>query len=546
MKNIIILFLILPFSGLSQVQTGNDIFGIDFLELFGTDVKLSADGSVVVVGAPGSDSNPDNGGNLDGQVRVFENINNSWVQVGQSINGEFPVGQIGSNLSISSDGSIIAVGNGQTNATGYIRVYKNVNNVWTQIGQDLVGTGPIDHFGISVDLSSDGAIVAVGANGTSRGYVGIYENISDTWVQIGQNIEGEFLGDSSGESISLSSDGSIIAIGARQNSGDGSSRGHVRIFQNINNTWTQIGQDINGINDFEQFGGRVVLSSDGLSVAISAISKYVRVFDYISGSWIQKGQEFISPDLFNDYGIGLDLSTDGSLLVIGEPNFDSLNGKATIYKMINNYWVELGNIIGDYNGQQHGYSVNLSSDDLILSIGTPRDIDNNSEITGSCRIFSLNEFIFSIPAFTEVIDDILGNTNNINITAEQLNSIYGVSGAIDGINYTTALDSGTFLDENSPTATEIQLIIDQVNAALSIQDNDILEFKFFPNPTKNQFTIEFNPSIELEEVVIYNTLGQVVLTSKEAIINTSKLASGPYIVNLITNKGVVSKQLIKE
>lgn len=546
MKNITILFLILPFLGLSQVQIGDDIFGINSFEFFGTDVKLSADGSVVVVGAPDSDSNPNNGGNLDGQVRVFENINNSWVQVGQSINGEFPSGKIGSNLSISSDGSIIAIGNGQTNATGYIRVYRNVNNSWTQIGEDLVGVGSIDHFGVSVDLSSDGSIVAVGANGTSKGYVGIYENISDTWVQIGQNIEGESLGDFSGETISLSSDGSIIAIGARQNSGDGLSRGHVRIFQNINNTWTQIGQDINGINDFEQFGGRVVLSSDGLSVAISAISKYVRVFNYISGTWIQKGQEFISPGLFNDYGIGLDISIDGSLLVIGEPNFDSFNGKATIYKMINNYWVELGNIIGDNNGQQHGYSVNLSSDDLILSIGTPRDIDNNSETTGSCRIFSINEFIFSIPALNEVIDDILGNTNNVNVTAEQLNSINSVSGAIDGVNYTTALDNGTFVDENSPTAAEIQFIIDQVNASLSVQENDVLEFKLFPNPTKNQFTIEFNPFVELELVVIYNTLGQVVLTSKEAIVNTSKLASGFYVVKLITNKGKVSIQLIKE
>ena len=41
----------------------------------------------------------------------------------------------------------------------------------------------------------------------------IYENIEGTWIQAGADIDGEFPFDTSGRSVSLSNDGSIVAIG---------------------------------------------------------------------------------------------------------------------------------------------------------------------------------------------------------------------------------------------------------------------------------------------------------------------------------------------
>ena len=52
--------------------------------------------------------------------------------------------------------------------------------------------------------------------------------------------------DRSGYSVSLSSDGSVVAIGAYANDGNGGNSGHVRIYENNNGTWTQIGSDIDG------------------------------------------------------------------------------------------------------------------------------------------------------------------------------------------------------------------------------------------------------------------------------------------------------------
>ena len=56
--------------------------------------------------------------------------------------------------------------------------------------------------------------------------------------------------DTFGNGMTLSSDGSIVAIGAGGNDGNGNNSGHVRIFQyqviSGTATWTQLGQDIDG------------------------------------------------------------------------------------------------------------------------------------------------------------------------------------------------------------------------------------------------------------------------------------------------------------
>ena len=69
---------------------------------------------------------------------------------------------------------------------------------------------------------------------------------SSFFTQIGNDIFGEVAEDFSGK-VSISSDGSVVAIGSPRHLGpyDGegvgdsqfASNGHVRIFQNVNNTW---------------------------------------------------------------------------------------------------------------------------------------------------------------------------------------------------------------------------------------------------------------------------------------------------------------------
>ena len=69
-----------------------------------------------------------------------------------------------------------------------------------------------------------------------------------SYVQIGADIDGEAAGDQSGFSVSLSEDGTTVAIGAFLNAGnDTYASGHVRVYRvDVKEDWIQIGADIDG------------------------------------------------------------------------------------------------------------------------------------------------------------------------------------------------------------------------------------------------------------------------------------------------------------
>ena len=120
-----------------------------------------------------------------------------------------------------------------------------------QVGQDIDGEAADDFSGSSVSLSSDGSVVAIGAkyndgsNGDDSGHVRVYSLYDGIWVQVGQDIDGEAGDDFSGSSVSLNADGSVVAIGAYGNVSSIGDIGHVRIFEVLDS-------DGDGLHDFEE------------------------------------------------------------------------------------------------------------------------------------------------------------------------------------------------------------------------------------------------------------------------------------------------------
>ncbi|WP_452232303.1 DUF7619 domain-containing protein [Lacinutrix sp. MEBiC02595] len=219
--------------GNSWEQIGADLVGAD--NYIGSDVILSADGNIVAFSSPLNNSDGDD----PGFVSIYENVDGVWTQIGTNINGEGVASAFGYSVSLSADGSIIAIGAfGQNDTTGKVYVYQNVGGVWTQMGSGIAGEAQGDYLGYSVSLSSNGSIVAIGAtrnddNGINSGQVRVYKYSGDTWLQVGENMDGEAPYDGSGWSLSLSADGSKVAIGARYNATNGSGSGHVRIYENV-------------------------------------------------------------------------------------------------------------------------------------------------------------------------------------------------------------------------------------------------------------------------------------------------------------------------
>ena len=258
-------------------QIGSDIDGEAAGDQSGTSVALSSDGSIVAIGAHYNDGN----GADAGHVRVYENISGTWTQMGSDIDGEAAGDVSGNCVSLNASGTTVAIGapRNSDNGTdaGHVRVYENVSGAWTQMGSDIDGEAAGDQFGGSVSLSSDGDTIAIGGhandgNGTDAGHVRIYKSVSGTWTQMGSDIDGEAAGDQSGRCVSLSSDGSTVAIGGHRNNGNGTDAGHVRIYKSVSGTWSQMGSDIDGEAAGDQSGylASVSLSSDGSTVAIGA------------------------------------------------------------------------------------------------------------------------------------------------------------------------------------------------------------------------------------------------------------------------------------
>ena len=216
-------------------------------------------------------------------MRIYRlDANDQWVQVGADIDGEADFDESGYSVSLSGDGQTVAIGapynQGNGSYVGHVRIYRlDANDQWAQVGADIDGEADYDESGYSVSLSGDGQTVAIGApynqgNGDYSGHVRIYQlDASDQWIQVGADIDGEVAGDESGRSVSLSDDGRTVAIGATWNDGNGDSSGHVRIFQlDANDQWVQVGADIDGEADYDEFGYSVTLSGDGETVAIGA------------------------------------------------------------------------------------------------------------------------------------------------------------------------------------------------------------------------------------------------------------------------------------
>lgn len=409
-----------------QIQIGSDIDGEFADDFSGQSVSLSSDGNIVAIGAP---LNRENGINY-GHVRVYENNGGIWTQIGSDINGEDVNENIGSSLSISSNGRIVAIASESfygSSVSGFVRVYENIGGVWIKTGGDINGQTPGDTFGFSLSLSSDGNTLAIGAryNGSSNeGYVEVYENIGGVWNKTSGDINGQTSGDEFGSSIAISSDGNIVGIGAPSNDGNGSNSGHVQVYENINDVWIQIGSDIDGEAPYDESGNSLSMSSDGNIVAIGAQdnnndganSGHVRVYENQSGTWTQIGSDIdgqASSDLF---GSSVSLSSDGSILAVGAIFNDgngTNSGQVRVYKNINGFWIQRGTVInGEASGDFLGVDVSLSSNGNILAIGASNN-DGNGSNSGHVRVYDLSLVLLD--------DDDDGVKNNVDQCPETPN-----------------------------------------------------------------------------------------------------------------------------
>ncbi len=472
----------------------------------------------------------------------------NWMQVGTDIDGEAEGDGSGSSVGISSDGSIVAIGAIFNEGKGHVRVYKNVDGSWLQVGADIDGEGEGDAFGSAVSLSANGSVVAIGArfnsgNGQKSGRVRVYRKEDESWVQVGADIDGEAAGDRFGSSVSISADGSIVAVGAPYNSGNGSESGHVRIYKNVNNTWIQEGNDIEGEAKDDWSGRSVSLSADGSVVAIGAPynsgngenSGHVRVYKNQDGSWTQVGEDIDGAQEGERLGSSLSISADGSIVAIGAPlnnENGEKSGQVRIFHYEQDSWQQMGNSIeGVAADNWLGWKVSLNSAGSVVAAGAPYNAAKGDE-TGHVRVYQYATGLWNL-----VGEDIEG---------EAAGDKFGWAVSLNGDGSVVCVGA-LANDGNGSYAGHVRVL--KNNYLDKIEELEELGISIYPNPTSDIVHLKFGDN-DIQELKVVDVMGREILVEnniqQSESIDFSAFTNGVYFIEIACGNKIFATKIVKE
>ena len=294
----------------------------------GTSASLSEDGRIIAVGSSNWASNT--GQNYEfGLVQVwkYDEASNRWLPMGHPISGRAKDDSFGSKVTISDDGSRLAIlaGGHYEKLKPYVRVYQyddvlEHDGNWVQVGPDMELDAAWVPLGF--DFSGDGSTVALASLRVGRmGLVTVwqYDEAYLMWRRQGSNIgsdsssrENKF-----GESIALSYDGSVIVAGD-----PGSASGYARVLSFVGGEWKQFGQNLECTAKNGECARDVAISNQGSIVAVAGYDVYqtVTVYSVVEGQhlWEQLGLDIVDaePKAAVQH-TAIDISNDGQSIALG-------------------------------------------------------------------------------------------------------------------------------------------------------------------------------------------------------------------------------------
>ena len=414
----------------------------------GRSVSMSEKGDVIAIGSPYNDAGVTDSDR--GSVEVYNYDGTNWNQVGNDIEGSQDQAYFGSSVSLSGDGTILAVGipyhdiSGNNN-NGQVKIYQWKDNAWDlmeTITPAYDGTGSdksdSEQFGNDVRLSSDGKTVAISdiwyskSGGNQVGRVVAYRFNGSEWDPIGGQVNalvGANAGDNLSWGLSLSSNGNIMAVGAHEydkntSKGDDANKSNAGLviiyeYNSANQVW-DVKQKLTGTETQEKFGAAIDLSSDGLTIAVG--SPYYRINgsgNYLGKTSVYKwngsnystfGQSIVGSAKYDFSGAHVSLDNEGNTLAIMDPGHDTdaasllKKGRVRVY----NYdysslsWVQTppenyhfdgvddGDQSASNNAESKGQRVFLSGDGSVLAMAADEN-DGGGTDAGHVRIFKLFE-----------------------------------------------------------------------------------------------------------------------------------------------------------
>jgi hypothetical protein len=364
---------------------------VDLVEI-GLDTDVSDDGQVVAVVLSQYDSD-DNSyweyDNVGAMAIISKNENGIWKVLGAGTDSEY-MGVPGGKVFLSGDGSLAAVGSDTKIAIYAISLNHFISNETTT-------TDGHDAPDITVLINST---VETLPNASSGSFFQVCAPFPDGKAGHVSDIDSlPKLEDQHTLSISLSGNGSFIAVGI--DSWESEDRGMVRVFAwNCNlNMYSLWGQDLFGEKKYDGFGQSVDLSQDGKTLVVGANQPepgnagYVDIYIFgTNGLWnLEKRFNEVNSEV-QDVGREVRISADGSTVAIHGSIVDKEDGKFTelssyirIKEKKSNEWVNKGDVLmGSIPYDEFGSHVKLSFSANGKTLG----------VTGSYNTFMAKMYTF--------------------------------------------------------------------------------------------------------------------------------------------------------
>ncbi len=309
---------------------------------FGASVDIDADGSRIIAGAPGATGN---GGALTGAVYIFDWGGSAWNESDKVYAAAGAASDhFGASVCFASNGyRFIAGAPVRNHSTGAAYLYKWNGASWDETIL-TASDGDSNHtFGNSVALSEDGGTVVVGAScydyGTNlnQGCAYVYTWNGSGWTETNLKASSGGYGHYFGSSVAVSSDGSIIVVGADHGHGAVSTSGAAYVYRKNGSVWEETRIYASDGLTGDSYGFSAAISPDGNVIAVGATQEnnnktgVVYLYRWSGSVWTESKLMASNAANLDKFGSSVGLSTSGRNLTIGACTDDAV-GSAWIYR----------------------------------------------------------------------------------------------------------------------------------------------------------------------------------------------------------------------
>ena len=210
----------------------------------------------------------------------------------------------------------------------------------------------------------------------------------------------------------------------------------------------------------------------------------------------------------------------------------------------------------------------LADPNLAFSYAKTPDLINHMEaVSGLDLTEFFNDWIYNQGYPSYNLSWYQPTTNQIKITVNQTQShnsvsffevplpvrIIGTNNEILDVILDNTFNGEEFTEGISFTVADIQIdpnfhIISKNNNATLNIDNQFseIELSVYPNPTSNDLRINKPPTENIKNVLIYNSLGQLIKKDHSDYITASELTPGLYYIKVITDKQTLNQSFLKK